>query len=175
MKRPLSDIRVCDLSQNLAGPFCAQILGDLGAEIVKVEPPSGDTARPWGPPFWGDDSALFLSVSRNKRSIMLDLKAEEGQEALRRLIATSDVLVASARLGVPERLGYDYDTARSIREDLVYLSVTAYGERGPRKEHPGYDPLMQAYAGIMSVTGHPDGPPARVGGSVVDFGTGMWG
>ncbi|MFW6199676.1 MAG: CaiB/BaiF CoA transferase family protein [Gemmatimonadota bacterium] len=175
MKRPLSDIRVCDLSQNLAGPFCAQILGDLGAEIIKVEPPSGDTARPWGPPFWGDDSVLFLSVSRNKRSIMLDLKAEEGREALRRLIATSDVLVASARVGVPERLGYDYETARALRDDIVYLSVTAYGERGPRKNHPGYDPLMQAYAGIMSVTGHPDGPPARVGGSVVDFGTGMWG
>lgn len=175
MRRPLRDIRVLDLSQNLAGPFCAQILGDLGAEIIKVEPPGGDPARPWGPPFWGDDSVLFLSVSRNKRSMILDLKTEEGQDVLRRLVETSDVLVESARVGVPERLGYDYETAREIREDLIYLSVTAYGERGPRKEHPGYDPLMQAYAGIMSVTGHPGQPPVRVGGSVVDYGTGMWG
>lgn len=175
MKHPLSDIRILDLSQNLAGPFCAQILGDLGAEIIKVEPPSGDTARPWGPPFWGDDSVLFLSVSRNKRSIILDLKAEEGQEVLQRIMATSDVVLASARVGVPERLGYDYETARAVRDDIVYISVTAYGERGPRKEDPGYDPLMQAYSGIMSVTGHPGGSPARVGGSVVDYGTGMWG
>lgn len=173
--RPLQDVRVLDLSQNLAGPFCAQILGDLGAEIVKVEPPGGDPARPWGPPFWGDDSVLFLSVSRNKRSMILDLKTDEGQDVLRKLVETSDVLVESARVGVPERLGYDYETVRKIREDLVYLSVTAYGERGPRKEHPGYDPLMQAYAGIMSVTGHPGQPPVRVGGSVVDYGTGMWG
>lgn len=172
--RPLSDIRVCDLTQNLAGPFCSQILGDLGAEIIKVEPPGGDPARAWGPPFWGRDSTLFLSANRNKRSIVLDLKTGEGRDVLHRIAAGSDVLLQSARLGVAERLGYDYPTIRELREDVIHMSITAYGRTGPLKEAPGYDPLIQAFAGIMSVTGHPEGLPARVGGSVVDFGTGMW-
>lgn len=171
---PLSGISVCDLTQNLAGPFCAQILGDLGARVVKVEPPGGDPARSWGPPFWGEDATLFLSVNRNKRSIVLDLKTEEGREILRRIARESDVFLESARLGVPERLGYDYESIRSVREDVIYLSITAFGDRGPLKHLPGYEPLIQAFTGIMSTTGHPDGPPARVGGSVVDFGTGMW-
>jgi crotonobetainyl-CoA:carnitine CoA-transferase CaiB-like acyl-CoA transferase len=171
---PLSGISVCDLTQNLAGPLCAQILGDLGARVIKVEPPGGDPARSWGPPFWGEDATLFLSVNRNKRSIVLDLKAEGGREILRRLVKASDVFLESARMGVPERLGYDYESIRRVREDIIYLSITAFGDRGPLKRLPGYEPLIQAFTGIMSVTGHPDGPPARVGGSVVDFGTGMW-
>lgn len=175
MLKPLEGIRVCDTAQNLAGPYCSQILGDLGADVIKVEPPGGDSARPWGPPFWGSDSALFLSVNRNKRSIVLDLKSEEGMEALRRLVRTSDVFLQASRMGVAERLGFDYPTLREINPRLVYLAVTAFGDRGPMKNSPGYDPLIQAFSGIMSLTGHPDGPPARVGGSVVDFGTGMWG
>lgn len=175
MSEPLSNIRICDLSQNLAGPFACQILGDLGAEIIKVEPPGGDPAREWGPPFWGSDSTLFLSVSRNKRSIVLDLKEKEGVDALHRLASRCDVFIQSTRPGVPERLGYDYETIKGLRRDVVYLSVSGYGESGPMSGLPGYDPLIQAFSGIMSVTGHPDGPPARVGGSVVDFGTGMWG
>jgi len=170
----LRDVRVCDLTQNLAGPLCAQILGDLGADVIKVEAPGGDPGRAWGPPFWGRDSTLFLSANRNKRSIILDLKNPEAQGILHRIASESDVLIQSARFGVPERLGYDYESIRALRDDVIYMSISAYGDRGPMRELPGYDPLMQAFSGIMSVTGHPGTPPARVGGSVVDFGTGMW-
>ncbi len=162
------------MTQNLAGPLCAQILGDLGADVIKVEAPGGDPGRAWGPPFWGTDSTLFLSANRNKRSIILDLKNSEGRGILHRIAKESDVLVQSARFGVPERLEYDYETIRALREDIIYMAISAYGDRGPMRELPGYDPLMQAFSGIMSVTGNPGAPPSRVGGSVVDFGTGMW-
>lgn len=174
MTAPLEGIRVCDVTQNLAGPFCTQILADLGAAVVKVEPPGGDLARAWGPPFWGEDSALFLSANRGKRSVVLDLKQEAGCEALRRLARSCDVFVQASRPGVSRRLGFDYARVRAVRRDVVYMSVSAYGARGPLAELPGYDPLMQAFSGIMSVTGHPGAPPTRVGGSVVDYGTGMW-
>ncbi len=174
MTPSLHDVRVCDLTQNLAGPFCAQILGDLGADVIKVEAPGGDPGRAWGPPFWGSDSTLFLSANRNRRSVILDLKSPEGQGILHRLAGECDVLVQSARFGVPERLGYDYESIRALRDDIIYMSISAYGDRGPMRELPGYDPLMQAFSGIMSVTGNPGAPPARVGGSVVDFGTAMW-
>jgi crotonobetainyl-CoA:carnitine CoA-transferase CaiB-like acyl-CoA transferase len=171
---PLHDIRVCDVSQNLAGPFCSQILADLGATVIKVEPPGGDLARAWGPPFWGEESALFLSANRGKRSIILDLKHDAGREALHRLARSCDVFLQASRQGVPKRLGFDYATVRALRGDVVYMSVSAYGARGPLSDLPGYDPLMQAFSGVMSVTGHPGSPPTRVGGSVVDYGTGMW-
>ncbi len=174
MTPSLDGVRVCDLTQNLAGPLCAQILGDLGADVIKEEAPGGDPGRAWGPPFWGSDSTLFLSANRNKRSIILDLKSPEGRGILHRIASESDFLVQSARFGVPERLEYDYETIRALREDIIYMSISAYGDRGPMRELPGYDPLMQAFSGIMSVTGNPGAPPARVGGSVVDFGTGMW-
>jgi crotonobetainyl-CoA:carnitine CoA-transferase CaiB-like acyl-CoA transferase len=172
---PLTGIRVCDVTQNLAGPFCAQILADLGADVVKVEPPGGDLGRAWGPPFWGEDSTLFLSANRGKRSVVLDLKQPEGMDVLRRLGGASDVFIQASRPGAAARLGIDYASVRRWREDVVHLSVSAYGGTGPMAEQPGYDPLMQAYAGIISVTGQPGGEPTRVGGSVVDFGTGMWG
>lgn len=163
-----------DLSQNLAGPYCTQILGDLGADVVKVERPgAGDPARAWGPPFADGQSTIFLSANRNKRSITLDLKTEEGREVLHRLIARADVFVQSFRAGVIESLGFSVDAVRAAHPRLIYCSVTAYGARGPLRELPGYDPLMQAHGGLMSVTGQP-GMPARVGTSVVDLGTGMW-
>ncbi|NNF14220.1 MAG: CoA transferase [Gemmatimonadetes bacterium] len=171
---PLAGIRVCDVTQNLAGPFCGQILADLGADVVKIEPPGGDLGRAWGPPFWGGDSTLFLAANRGKRSIVLDLKADEGMDVLRALVQRSDVFVHASRPAAAERLGIDYPSVRSWKEDIIHLSISAYGRDGPMKDQPGYDPLMQAYAGIMSVTGQPGGPPTRVGGSVVDFGTGMW-
>ncbi len=171
---PLEGIRVCDVTQNLAGPFCAQILADMGATVYKVEPPGGDLGRGWGPPFWDDDSTLFLSANRGKRSIILDLKSDEGMEVLRRLGATCDVFLHASRPGAAARLGIDYDAVRAWRSDVVHLSISAYGSEGPMRDQPGYDPLMQAYAGIMAVTGEPGGAPTRVGGSVVDFGTGMW-
>ena len=171
----LRGIRVVDLTQNLAGPYCTQILGDLGAEVVKVEPPKGDAARAWGPPFWGGESPLFLSTNRNKRSVRLDLKSDRGREIVWKLIDGADVFVQSLRAGVVERLGLDYEAVKARRPEIIYVSVTAYGLSGPLKDLPGYDPLMQAYGGIMSITGHAETGPARVGGPVVDFGTGMWG
>jgi len=171
----LKGLRVVDVSQNLAGPYCAQILADLGADVTKVEPPGGDSARAWAPPLWGGHSPLFLSVNRGKRSIQIDLKSEEGKDILWRLIEEADVFLQASRSGVIERLGFDYDAVRQRRPDVIYVSVMAYGPTGPLKDQPGYDPLMQAYSGLMSITGHHAEAPARVGASVVDFGTGMWG
>ena len=171
---PLSDISVCDNTQNLAGPFCSQVLGDLGASVIKVEPPGGDPARAWGPPFWGGDGTLFLAANRNKRSLVVDLKRGEGRRILLALAARSDVFLESSRPGVAERLGFDYETIRGVRDDVIYLSLKAFGDRGPMAGMPGYEPLLQAFAGMMSVTGYPDGLPARAGGSVVDFGTAIW-
>lgn len=171
---PLAGRRVLDLSQNLAGPYATQILADFGAEVIKVEPPGGDPARGWGPPFMGGESPLFLSGNRGKRSAVLDLRTEHGREALRRLVRRSDIFVQAFRAGVMDRLGFGYDAVRALRPDVVYVSVTAFGDDGPLRDEPGYDPLMQAYSGLMSVTGHPNSPPARVGTSLVDMGTGMW-
>lgn len=175
MTLPLAGILVADLTQNVAGPFCAQILGDMGADVVKVERPGrGDDARAWAPPFWGDESATFMAMNRNKQSLALDLKDEAGLEILRRLVARSDVFVQSLRAGVVEELGLGVAAAHALNPRLVYCSITAFGTRGPMKDLPGYDPLMQAYGGLMALTGHPGGEPARVPTSLVDMGTGMW-
>jgi crotonobetainyl-CoA:carnitine CoA-transferase CaiB-like acyl-CoA transferase len=172
---PFDGLVVVDLTQNVAGPFCTQILGDMGAEVIKVERPGrGDDARAWAPPFWGEESATFLAFNRNKRSLALDLKREGGLEVLRRLVARADVFVQSLRAGAIAELGLDFPRASALNPRLVYCSVTAYGPRGPLADRPGYDPLMQAYAGLMSVNGHPGQEPARVGTSIVDMGTGMW-
>jgi crotonobetainyl-CoA:carnitine CoA-transferase CaiB-like acyl-CoA transferase len=172
---PLDGILVADLTQNVAGPFCTQILGDMGADVVKIERPGrGDDARAWAPPYWGAESATFMSMNRNKKSLALDLKQEAGLEVLKRLIVKSDVFVQSLRAGVIEEMGLDFAGARALNGRLVYCSITAFGTRGPLRDLPGYDPLMQAYGGLMSVNGHPGGEPARVGTSIVDMGTGMW-
>jgi crotonobetainyl-CoA:carnitine CoA-transferase CaiB-like acyl-CoA transferase len=171
--KALAGVRVLDLSQNLAGPYCAQTLADLGADVIKVEPPGGDPARQWGPPFHAGASTIFRAANRNKRSVALDLKTEEGRSALRRLIDGADVLVQSFRAGVIERLGFGERDVRAARPMLIYVSVTAYGDDGPLRDLPGYDPLMQAHGGLMSVTGT-GGEPARVGTSIIDMGTGMW-
>jgi crotonobetainyl-CoA:carnitine CoA-transferase CaiB-like acyl-CoA transferase len=172
---PLEGLIVADLTQNVAGPFCTQILGDMGADVIKIEPPGrGDDARAWAPPYWGDESATFLSLNRNKRSLALDVKASGGLEVLRRLVARADVFVQSLRAGVVARLGLDFAGAGALNPRLVYCSITAFGTRGPLRDLPGYDPMMQAYGGLMSVNGHPGQEPARVGTSIVDMGTGMW-
>ena len=171
---PLAGVRVVDLSQNLAGPYATQILADLGAEVVKVEPPGGDPARAWGPPFVDGQSPLFTCGNRNKRSIVLDLATDGGRETLRGLATDTDVFVQAFRAGVAERLGFGYDDVRRLSPRVLYVSVTAFGTEGPLRSQPGYDPLMQAYAGLMSVTGHAGGSPARVGTSIIDMGTGMW-
>ncbi|MGH7325953.1 MAG: CaiB/BaiF CoA transferase family protein [Candidatus Rokuibacteriota bacterium] len=175
MALPLDGIVVADLTQNVAGPFCTQILGDMGADVVKIERPGrGDDARAWAPPFWGDESATFLSMNRNKRSLALDLKSEAGRKVLRRLVARSDVFVQSLRAGAAAALGLDFAGAAATNAHLVYCAITAFGTRGPLRDQPGYDPMMQAYGGLMSVNGHPGQEPARVGTSIVDMGTGMW-
>lgn len=172
--RTLAGIRVVDLSQNLAGPYAGQILADLGADVIKVEPPGGDPARAWGPPFQGGESPLFQCANRNKRSVVLDLHDDAGREALRRLAKGADVFIQAFRAGVVERLGFGYSSVRALNPAVVYVSVTAFGTEGPLRDQPGYDPLMQAFAGLMSVTGHAGGAPTRVGTSLVDMGTGMW-
>lgn len=171
---PLSGVRVVDFSQNLAGPYAAQILGDLGADVVKVEPPGGDPARGWGPPFIGGNSHLFQAVNRNKRSVILDLKTPDGRERARELAVGADVVIQALRFGVADRLGIGYDRIRDGNPEVVYLSVTSHGLEGPLRDDPGYDPLMQARSGLMSVTGERDGRPVRVGTSIVDLGTGTW-
>lgn len=172
---PLTGLVVLDLTQNVAGPFCTQILGDLGADVVKVERPGrGDEARAWAPPAWGPEGTVYLALNRNKRSLALDLKAPEARPVLDRLIRRADVLVESFRAGGAAALGVGPETARAANPRLVYCSVTAFGTRGPLRDLPGYDPMMQAYAGIMSLTGYPGQPPTRAGTSIVDMGTGMW-
>jgi crotonobetainyl-CoA:carnitine CoA-transferase CaiB-like acyl-CoA transferase len=171
--KALDGLRVLDLSQNLAGPYCTQILGDLGADVIKVEPPGGDPARQWGPPFHDGESTIFRAANRGKRSVVLDLKSEPGRAALHALLGRADVFVHSFRAGVIERLGFGYETVHTLHPALIYGTVTAYGTDGPLRELPGYDPLMQAHGGIVATTGEP-GRPARVGTSVIDMGTGMW-
>ncbi|HET7874300.1 MAG TPA: CoA transferase [Methylomirabilota bacterium] len=175
MDAPLAGVLVADLTQNVAGPTCTQVLGDMGAQVVKVERPGrGDDARAWAPPYWGEESATFMSVNRNKRSLAVDVKAPEGLAIVERLVAKADVFVQSLRAGAIEELGLGWERARGLNPRLVYCSVTAFGTEGPLSDRPGYDPLMQAYGGIMSVNGHPGQPPARVPVSIVDMGTGMW-
>lgn len=171
----LAGIRVLDLTSSLAGPSCTQLLAALGADVVKVEHPRrGDEARDWGPPFAAAGSALFFTANAGKRSLALDVAAEEGREALLRLAERADVFVQSLRPGTAERLGLGADAVRARNRALVYCSVAAYGRTGPNARLPGYDPLIQAAAGIVSITGEPDRPGVRVGTSIVDLSTGLW-
>lgn len=181
---PLAGVRVADCSTVLAGPFCTMLLADLGADVVKVEPPEGDVTRHWGPPWVGSDAdgtrtaAYYLAVNRNKRSLRLDLKRPEGREVLRRLLASSDVLVENQRVGGFARLGFDDDTLRSVNPGLVHLAISGYGQRGPDADKAGYDFIAQAVGGLMSITGFPDedgGEPTKVGVAVSDVATGLFG
>lgn len=170
--RPLENVRVVDLTVSLAGPYCTQLLGALGADVIKVERPGvGDETRAWGP---GGESPLFLAANANKRSLALDLSSEEGRDIVVRLADEADVLIQSLRPGLAERLGLGATEVRARNQRLVYCSIGAFGREGPLRELPGYDPLMQAAAGIMSVTGEEDGPPVRVGVSLVDQVTALW-
>jgi crotonobetainyl-CoA:carnitine CoA-transferase CaiB-like acyl-CoA transferase len=173
--QPLSGIRIVDLTSSLAGPTCTELLGALGADVIKIEHPSrGDEARDWGPRFFDGGSVMFFAANASKRSLALDIKDPRGQEALLRLVDSADVFVQSLRAGTAERNGLGADALRARSERLVYCSVGAFGKRGPLAAQPGYDPLMQAFAGIVSVTGEPERPGVRVGASLVDIGTGVW-
>ena len=172
---PLAGVRVVDLTSSLAGPWCTQLLAALGADVVKVEHPGrGDEARAWGPPFFEGGSVMFFAANAGKRSLALDVKAPAGRAALLRLAERADVFVQSLRPGTAERLGLPADALAARNPRLVYCSIGALGRRGPLRERPGYDPLMQAAAGIVSVTGEPDRRGVRVGVSLVDLGTGVW-
>lgn len=172
---PLAGVVVVELCQNIAGPFATRILGDLGARVVKVERPGrGDDARGWGPPFCGDHSAIFAVSNAGKDNLLLDLGTAADRERLLALVAGADVAVASWRPGSLERLGLGADALRARNPALVTVTLSGFGSDGPLASQPGYDPLVQALTGIMSVTGEPAGPPVRVGTSVVDLGTGMW-
>lgn len=170
---PLTGVRILDLSRILAGPYATMMLADLGAEVIKVEPPGGDDTRTWGPPFAGGEAAYFLAVNRGKKSVTLNLKTEEGKEALRRLIGESDALVENFRPGTMARLGFGPEEVQSRNPRLVWCSVSAYGQYGPLSTKPGYDAIMQGEAGWMGLTGPPEGPPTKVGASLADICAGM--
>ncbi len=170
---PLAGIRVLDLTRVLAGPFCSMSLGDMGAEVIKIEEPGkGDDTRGW-PPFAGGEATYFLSVNRNKKSLTLNLKACEGQEILRKLVARSDVVLENFRPGTMERLGFGYDSLRRLNPRLIYCSISGFGESGPEASRPGYDLIVQGESGIMDLTGFSDGPPVKVGNSIADLVAGM--
>jgi crotonobetainyl-CoA:carnitine CoA-transferase CaiB-like acyl-CoA transferase len=170
----LDGVRVLDLSRVLAGPFCGMLLSDLGADVVKIEDTgSGDESRTW-PPHKDGESAAFLVINRNKRDMTLDLKVPEGVEVLKRMVATADVLIENFRTGTMESFGLGYDTLATINPRLVYCSISAFGRTGPRKDAAGYEALMQAFSGIMSITGEPDGAPLRCGVSFLDLTTGIF-
>jgi len=171
----LDGVHVLDLTRNFAGPFCTQILGDLGADVVKVERPgAGDDTREWRPPDWNGISTSFLSFNRNKRSLAVDLDHPDGQAIVRRLALRADVLVESFRRGSLAKRGLDYEGLHAENPRIVYCSINGFGSIGPLRDRPGYDPVVQAYSGIMSLTGEPGRRPLRTGPSIVDTGTGMW-
>ena len=180
--RPLEGLRVLDLSRVLAGPFATQWLGEMGADVVKVEPPgAGDDTRGWGPPFLepvsgdGDrESLYFLSTNRNKRGIVLDLTTDRGREAVRRLVARADVLVENYRPGTLERWGLGREVLEELNPRLIHVAISGFGQTGPYRDRPGYDVLVQAMGGLMSLTGDPDGPAQKVGLPVADLNAGTW-
>ncbi|WP_458207864.1 CaiB/BaiF CoA transferase family protein [Haladaptatus sp. NG-SE-30] len=174
---PLNGITVLDASRVLVGPFCTMQLGDLGADVIKVErPDTGDQTRGWHPPRYGDsdESAYYMSVNRNKRSIALDLASAEGRDVFRELAADADIVVENFRVGKMEEWGIDYEDLQADNPDLIYCSLTGYGEWGPDRDRPAYDIIMQAEGGMMSITGTEDGPPVRVGVAIADIGAGMY-
>ena len=172
---PFTGMKVVDVTTSIAGPYCAEILAALGAEVVKVErPDTGDDGRAWGPPFWNGESAMFLSVNAGKRSLAVSLTDERGRDVVLRLAEQADVFLQSLRPGLADRLGLGPEAMRARNPRLVHCSVGAYGHVGPLSREPGYDALMQAAGGLISMTGEPGRPGVRVGSSLIDLGTGMW-
>src|SRR6266403_1956263 len=173
--QPLKGIRVLDLTRVLAGPYCAMLLGDMGAEVIKIEEPGkGDDTRGW-PPFAGGESTYFMSVNRNKKSVTLNLKAPEGRDLLKRLAKKSDVLLENFRTGTMDKLGLGYATLSKVNPRLVYCAMSGFGESGPESHRGGYDLIVQAESGVMDLTGFADGPPVKVGNSIADLVAGMSG
>ena len=173
-KGALAGVRVLDLTRVLAGPYCTMFLGDLGAEVVKVEQPGvGDDTRGWGPPFAGGESAYFLCINRNKKSIAIDLKSKEGVALIRQLSERADVLIENFRPGAMDRLGLGEAQLRAANPKLIYASLSGFGADGPMSDVPGYDLIVQAWGGLMSITGTPDGEPTKVGVAIIDLVAGL--
>jgi formyl-CoA transferase/CoA:oxalate CoA-transferase len=171
----LGGIKVLDLTRNLAGPYCTMILGDLGADVIKIEhPKSGDDTRNWAPPDWNGVSTNFLSANRNKRSLAVDLNVPEGVDIILKLARQADVVVESFRPGSLEKRGLGFDDLKKENEGLIYCSLSGFGNKGPLRENPGYDPILQAFTGIMNMTGEEDGDPVRIPISLIDMGAGLW-
>jgi crotonobetainyl-CoA:carnitine CoA-transferase CaiB-like acyl-CoA transferase len=172
---PLAGIRVLDLTRLLAGPFATMVMGDLGADVIKIEnPDGGDDSRSFGPPHIGPDASYFMAVNRNKRSITVNLRDSAGRAAVQRMARRCDVVVENYRPGVADRLGLGYAELSRANPGIVYASISGYGQTGPYRDKPGYDATAQALSGMMSITGEPEGPPVRSGVSTADIGAGMW-
>ncbi len=175
MVRALEGIKVLDLSRALAGPYCTMMLADMGAEVIKVEMPGrGDDSRSWGPPFVEGESAYFMSVNRNKKSLTLNMKSEKSIEIIHKLIKQSDVLVENFRPGAMERLGLGYEQVKGMNPKIIYASISGFGQDGPYRMLPGFDQVLQGMGGLMSITGEPGGPPIKVGVAVADISGGMF-
>lgn len=175
MTGPLAGFTIVDLTRVLSGPYCTMVLADLGARVIKVEQPGkGDDTRHWGPPFLGTESAYFLSINRNKESVTVDFKPNEGRDVLERLIARADVFIENFRPGTIERAGFGWEAMHAKFPRLVYASISGYGQTGPRRDEAGYDAVMQAEGGLMSVTGDPDRPGYRLGVAITDMVAGLY-
>ena len=173
--KALEGIRVLDLTRALAGPFCTLMLGDNGADVIKIEiPGTGDDTRHWGPPFIESESAYYLSINRNKRSLTLNLRDPEAKEIFLKLVRTADVVVENFTPGVMGRFGLDYDAVQAINPGIIYCSISGFGQDGPYRERPAYDQIMQGLGGLMSVTGESEGEPQKIGLAITDIGAGMW-
>ncbi|GAX88436.1 CaiB/BaiF CoA transferase family protein [Effusibacillus lacus] len=171
----LEGLKVIDLTRVLAGPFCTMILGDLGADVIKIEGPGGsDETRGWGPPFAGDQSAYYLTANRNKRAITLNLKEPEARNILRKMVKNADVLIQNFKTGTMEKWGLGYEDVRKLNPRLIYCSITGFGQHGPYKNLPGYDYIVQAMGGMMSITGSEESGPMKVGVAIADIATGLY-
>ena len=174
MTLPLENLRVLDMTRALTGPYCTQMLGDMGADIIKVEQPNvGDNSRAWGPPFVAGESTYFLSINRNKRSITLDLRHPDCAEIMRAMVAQSDIVIENFVPGHMQKYGFDYEACKAIKPDIIYCSISGFGQNGPDHGRAAYDQVIQGLGGIMSVTGHADGNPMRVGIALSDLMSGM--
>jgi formyl-CoA transferase/CoA:oxalate CoA-transferase len=175
MSHVLDSITILDLTRYLAGPYCSMILGDLGAEVVKIErPKTGDGSRQWGPPFIHGESAYFLSINRNKKSVTINLRTDKGCEIVRKMASTYDVLIENYRPGIVQKLGLDYETLNKINPQLIYCSISGFGQTGPYREKPSYDIVGQAMGGLMSLTGEENRPPVKIGVAISDIFAGMY-